>query len=75
MLKPPKLESVEVQSGRAVVAVRFQSEQVNLVKNKDGKVVEGDRDHVESVTDIWTFARDTTSRDPNWMLIATRSID
>jgi predicted lipid-binding transport protein (Tim44 family) len=75
VLKPPKLESVDVQNGRAVVAVRFQSEQVNLVKDKEGKVIEGDRDHVESVTDIWTFSRDTASRDPNWILIATRSVD
>ncbi len=44
-------------------------------KDKDGKVVEGDRDHVESVTDIWTFARELSSRDPNWALIATRSVD
>ncbi len=75
VLKPPKLESLEVEDGRVVAAVRFQSEQVNVVKDKDGKVVEGDRDHVESVTDIWTFARDLNSRDPNWILIATRSLD
>jgi len=75
VLKPPKLESFEVHDGRATAAVRFQSEQVNIVKDKDGKVVEGDRDHVESVTDIWTFARELSSRDPNWILVATRSVD
>jgi len=75
VLKPPKLESIDVQDGRAVAAIRFQSEQVNIVKDKDGKVIEGDREHVESVTDIWTFSRDLGSRDPNWILIATRSVD
>jgi predicted lipid-binding transport protein (Tim44 family) len=24
-------------------------------------------------TDYWTFARDTRSTDPNWMLVATSS--
>ncbi len=75
VLKPPKLEAVEVQGTRAVIDLRFQSEQVNIVKDKTGAVIEGDREHVESVTDIWTFAHELASADPNWMLIATRSVD
>ncbi|MHB1206283.1 MAG: Tim44/TimA family putative adaptor protein [Rhodospirillaceae bacterium] len=75
VLKPPKLESAEVVDGRATVAVRFQSEQVNVVRDKSGAVIEGSRDHVESVTDVWTFARDIASRDPNWILVATRSVE
>ena len=73
--RAPKLESIEMQDSRAVVGVRFQSEQVNVIKDQSGIVIEGDDDHVESVTDIWTFARDTSSSDPNWQLVATRSID
>ena len=75
VLKPPKLESAEVVDGRAMVAVRFQSEQVNVVRDKAGTVLEGSRDHVESVTDVWTFARDIDSRNPNWILVATRSVE
>jgi predicted lipid-binding transport protein (Tim44 family) len=75
VLKPPKLESVDVRDNRAAVEVRFQSEQVNVVKDKTGAVIEGDREHVDSVTDVWTFARDLTSSDPNWALVATRSVE
>jgi predicted lipid-binding transport protein (Tim44 family) len=75
VLKPPRLESVEVHDNRAIVGVRFQSEQVNIVKDKDGNIIEGDRDHVDSVTDVWTFARDISTDDPNWVLIATRSVE
>ena len=75
VLKPPKLESIEVVDGRALVAVRFQSEQVNVIREKSGTVIEGSRDHVESVTDVWTFAHDVASRDPNWILVATRSVE
>ena len=75
VLKPPKLESLEVVDRRALVAVRFQSEQVNVIRAKDGTVIEGSRDHVESVTDVWTVGRDIASRDPNWMLVATRSVE
>ena len=75
VLKPPRLESVDMEGTRANVAVRFQSEQVNIIKDKTGAIIEGDRDHVDSVTDVWTFARDTASRDPNWALVATRSVE
>lgn len=75
VLKPPKAESIEVDGTQARIEVRFQSEQVNVVKDRDGNVVDGDQEHVDSVTDIWTFARDLSSRDPNWALVATRSIE
>ncbi len=73
--RPPNLEDIGMKDTHAVVSVRFQTEQVNIIKNSEGDVIEGDADHVDSVTDIWTFSRDTTSADPNWQLVATRSID
>ena len=75
VLKPPKLESVEVNDNRAIINVRFQSEQVNIIKDKSGAIIDGDREHVESVVDIWAFAHELSSADPNWILTATRSID
>ncbi|MBL8643123.1 MAG: Tim44 domain-containing protein [Rhodospirillaceae bacterium] len=75
VLKPPRIESIEMKGSAAHVAVIFQSEQSNVVKNAAGEIVEGSPDHVESVTDVWTFSRDTNSPDPNWILIATRSVD
>ncbi len=57
----------------AYVTVKFVSQQINVTRNKDGEVVDGDPNHVAEVTDIWTFARDTRSRDPNWTLVETRS--
>jgi predicted lipid-binding transport protein (Tim44 family) len=75
VLKPPRLERVEVHDHRATLDVRFQSEQVNIIKDKFGAVIDGDREHVESVTDVWSFSRDLTSSDPNWILVATRSVD
>jgi predicted lipid-binding transport protein (Tim44 family) len=75
VLKPPKVESITVDGTRAAIDVRFQSEQVNVIKNRSGEIVDGDREHVDSVTDVWTFARDLGSRDPNWVLVATRSVE
>jgi predicted lipid-binding transport protein (Tim44 family) len=63
----------ELQGRTAFVTVKFVSEQVNVVRDAEGEVVEGDPNHVTKITDIWTFARNTRSRDPDWTLVATRS--
>lgn len=72
-----KSELVEIyMEGRtAFVTVKFVSEQVHAVRDQDGTVVEGNPEAVSTVTDFWTFSHDTKSRDPNWTLVATRSLD
>jgi predicted lipid-binding transport protein (Tim44 family) len=56
----------------AKVTVEFVTEQVKVTRNAAGDAIEGDPDRIEILTDIWTFARDIRSRDPNWELVATR---
>jgi predicted lipid-binding transport protein (Tim44 family) len=67
------LIEAELQGRNAVVTVKIVSDQINVTRDGSGKVVDGDPSVVASVTDIWTFSRNTRSRDPNWMLVATRS--
>lgn len=57
----------------AFVTVKFVSNQINVTRDAEGNVVEGDPERALEVTDIWTFARNTRSRDPNWLLIETRT--
>ncbi|SDH58325.1 Tim44/TimA family putative adaptor protein [Roseospirillum parvum] len=78
MLGFKRLEAEEaelVDGHMAQITVRFVSEQVNVVKDADGQVVEGDPEHIAQVTDLWTFARDTRSDSPNWLLVATDTVD
>ncbi len=69
----PEVIEADLVDGMARLTLRFQSEQVNVVRDRDGKVVEGDPQTAENVIDLWTFERDTQSGDPNWMLIETRA--
>ena len=62
-----------MQGDLARFSVRFVSEQVNVVRDADGKELEGDSTSAEEVVDIWTFERDTRSSDPNWTLVETRA--
>lgn len=66
-----EIEDAAMVGRMAHVSVRFTSEQVTATRDAAGKVVDGDPDHVATVTDVWTFARDTRSPDPNWTLVAT----
>ncbi len=59
----------------ARVTVRFVSQQIIVVKDAQGTVVEGDANKTVQLTDLWTFERDPRSKDPNWALVATRSQD
>jgi predicted lipid-binding transport protein (Tim44 family) len=56
----------------AFVTAKFVSDQMNVTRDRNGAVVDGDADKVVEVTDIWTFARNIRSRDPNWLLVETR---
>jgi predicted lipid-binding transport protein (Tim44 family) len=55
----------------AKVAIKFTSEQVQVVRDKDGKIVEGDPSELHHIEDHWVFERDTTSKSPNWKIIET----
>ncbi|MEO0619470.1 MAG: Tim44/TimA family putative adaptor protein [Pseudomonadota bacterium] len=63
----------EVKDSSAHVTVKFVSQLITAIRNKQGEVVEGDPKRVREVTDIWTFAREVPSNNPNWKLIATQA--
>ncbi len=60
---------------KANVTVRFVSEMISATRSEDGDIIDGDAKQISEVTDIWTFERDVSSRDPNWKLSATEATD
>ena len=63
----------DVRNRTAYVTVKFVSKLVSVTRDADGEVVEGDPKKVRDVTDIWTFAREVASKNPNWKLVATET--
>jgi predicted lipid-binding transport protein (Tim44 family) len=72
-IRSAELADAQLRGSNARVSLRFTSEQVNVVRDASGAVVEGDPGTAEEVVDIWTFERDTRSADPNWTLVETRT--
>ncbi|HEY1309624.1 MAG TPA: Tim44/TimA family putative adaptor protein [Pseudolabrys sp.] len=68
-----EITAAELRGRTAQLTVRFQSKLVSVTRDKDGNAIDGNADKVTDVTDVWTFARDLSSRDPNWKLVATEA--
>ena len=67
--------SAEMKGGEAHVTLRIVSELISATRDGAGTVIDGDPETVAEVKDVWTFARDTRSNDPNWKLVATEAED
>ena len=68
-----EIVGAELRARIAQVTVRFVSQLISVTRDRSGTVIEGAPDKVTEVTDVWTFARDVSSRDPNWKLVATEA--
>jgi predicted lipid-binding transport protein (Tim44 family) len=67
------IAGADLRGKTAQVTLRFVSQLISATRDRTGKVIDGSADKVTSVTDVWTFARDVSSRDPNWKLVATEA--
>jgi predicted lipid-binding transport protein (Tim44 family) len=72
-IKSADLVEAELKGGMAQVTVKFVSELISATRDRAGVAISGDPKRIREVTDIWTFAREAASRDPNWKLVATQA--
>jgi predicted lipid-binding transport protein (Tim44 family) len=70
-----EIVSAEMKNGEAHITLRIVSELISATRDKAGEVIDGDPETVAEVKDVWTFARDTRAKDPNWKLVATEEED
>ena len=65
----------EVKGSESHLTLRIVSQLISATLEKTGKLIDGDPEAVTEVKDVWTFARDMRSKDPNWKLVATEAED
>jgi predicted lipid-binding transport protein (Tim44 family) len=68
-----EIVGAEARDRSMQMTVKFVSQMISVTRDKAGTIVDGNPDKVADITDVWTFARDTASRDPNWKLVGTGS--
>jgi predicted lipid-binding transport protein (Tim44 family) len=67
------ITAADMRNSAAQITVRFVSKLVSATRDRSGTVIDGNAEKVTDVTDVWTFARDVSSRDPNWKVVATEA--
>ena len=65
------LHDAQMRGNDAQLAVKFASKLISVTRDRAENVVDGSPDKVVDMVDVWTFARDVRSGNPNWRLIAT----
>lgn len=70
-IETAEISNIEMEGNRAIITVGFVAEMVSFVRDKKGEVIEGDEHEIQEIRDVWSFERDLSSNDPNWLLVAT----
>ena len=65
------ISEASAERGIAILTVRFEADIAAVTRNAEGQVVAGSLSDAVQTRDLWTFRRDISSRDPNWLLIET----
>ena len=71
-----KLHSMKISDVKKLkdflrLSVLFETEQVKVLKDKSGKIIDGDHKESILVKDLWTFEKKIHSKDVNWKLVET----
>ena len=74
-IKTADVVEAYMEGSLARITVKFVSEQVHAIRNKNGDITDGDPNIVTEAVDLWTFSDDMKITNPNWLLVATRSLD
>ena len=69
------IQEASVKGRIAEITVRFAAKVIQVTRTADGTVVEGDPARLTDLVDVWTFARELGTSDPNWRLVDTRAVD
>ena len=71
-----KMNSIQIKDVKKLknflrISVLFESEQIKVLKDKKGKIIDGDQKKSITVKDLWTFEKEINSKDLNWILVET----
>lgn len=73
-IEKAEISGADVVGKTAQLTVRFVSKLITATRDRSGQVIDGDPTEIADLVDVWTFARDVNSRDPNWRLVSTEAV-
>ncbi|MEL7198279.1 MAG: Tim44/TimA family putative adaptor protein [Pseudomonadota bacterium] len=70
-IEETRIHSASLDGRLARISILFVADIAAVTRDKDGNVIAGSLDDAIESRDVWTFSRNTSSRDPNWVLDET----
>ncbi len=70
-IEKSEIISASIQNNLAFISVKFISKQINYFTDEKGEIIDGKKDNISQLTDIWTFKKDLNDENPNWKISAT----
>lgn len=67
-LKKASIKEASRKAKIGKISVVYDAELTSALMDAEGKVVQGDPDLLSSVSEVWTFTRNLTDKNPNWRL-------
>lgn len=65
------IKHANLSGKKARITVQFESDQIQIVRDADGNITQGNPSDVDLMDDEWIFERDLASSSPNWLIIET----
>lgn len=70
-IEEARIVDANYASPRARITVSFVADVASVTRDAGGAVIAGSLDDAIETRDVWTFSRDLTSRDPDWVVDET----
>ena len=68
-VKSPEIVNAKIEKkSNALITLLFDSEQIQITKDKEGNITDGDSNQILSIKENWTFSKNLKTKDPNWTL-------
>ena len=67
-----EIKDVRTLKNSVKIIVEFVTQQINILRGADGKVIAGDENFIQKITDVWTFERALNAKDNKWILVSTK---
>lgn len=58
----------ESDNHHAKIRLEINAQNISVLSDQNGNIIQGDPDHVSAVTDTWTFERSYSSSSPAWIV-------
>ncbi len=63
-----EIKDIQLRNNILTIDMLFGSQQITLLKNDKGEIIEGDPSQIDHVEDLWTFSKELNGQQ-NWLLV------